>query len=86
MQLGIDYTLPHLTLKSLVGLTAAPAVDIAATSGYKDVVFGGLATFDTAKNNSLTKWSLGVGKCFPLRNTLCICRKFSVALDQLGSP
>jgi voltage-dependent anion channel protein 2 len=60
-KLGIDYTLPHLTLKSTVGLTAAPAVDISATSGYNDVVFGGLATFDTAKNNSLTKWTLGVG-------------------------
>ena len=61
LQLGVDYYLPHLTLKTLVGLTAAPTVNVAATTGWNDLVLGGTATFDVAKNNNLTAWTAGVG-------------------------
>jgi hypothetical protein len=55
-----DYSIPHLTLKSAVGLTNQPKVDLAATTGYKDVVVGGDATYDSSKND-ITKWSAGIG-------------------------
>jgi voltage-dependent anion channel protein 2 len=60
-KLGVDYYLPHLTLKSVFGLTAQPTVNISASSGWNDLTFGGLATFDTAKDNNLTNWTAGVG-------------------------
>ena len=59
-QLSAEYAIPHLTLKSAVGLTNQPKVDLAATTGYKDVVVGGEATYDSAKGQ-VTKWAAGVG-------------------------
>ena len=35
-------------------------IDLAATTGYKDFIFGGDATFDSAKQD-ITKWTAGVG-------------------------
>ncbi len=35
-------------------------IDLQATTGYKDFIFGGEATFDTNKQD-VTKWSAGVG-------------------------
>lgn len=35
-------------------------IDLQATTGYKDIIFGGEATFDSAKQD-VTKWSAGVG-------------------------
>ena len=35
-------------------------IDLQATTGYKDCIFGGEATFDTNKQD-VTKWSAGVG-------------------------
>lgn len=49
-----------MTLKSAVGLTNQPKVDLAATTGYKDIVAGGEATYDSAKGQ-VTKWAAGVG-------------------------
>jgi voltage-dependent anion channel protein 2 len=59
-KLALDYTLPSLTLKSTIGLTANPKVDIAATTGYKGAVFGGSTSYDSATGN-ITTWSLGAG-------------------------
>lgn len=62
LQLGIDYYLPHITIKSLIGLTAAPTVTTSISTGWNDLAFGGQATFDTAKDDSLTTWTAGVGE------------------------
>ena len=62
-QLSAEYAIPHLTLKSAVGLTNQPKVDLAATTGYKDIVVGGEATYDSAKGQ-VTKWAAGVGARF----------------------
>ena len=60
-QVSADYVVPHLTLKTSVGLTNQPKVDLAATTGYKDIVFGGEATYDSAKGD-VTKWAAGAGE------------------------
>ena len=65
LQLGIDYYLPHLTFKGLVGLTASPTVTASASTGWNDLTLGGQAVFDTAKDDSLTAWTAGVGKPLP---------------------
>lgn len=66
LQVSADYSVPHLTLKTSVGLTNQPKVDLAATTGYKDIVFGGEATYDSAKGD-VTKWAAGAGKLgFPV--------------------
>ncbi|EIE23531.1 voltage-dependent anion-selective channel protein [Coccomyxa subellipsoidea C-169] len=59
-KVSADYVVPHLTLKTSVGLTNQPKVDLAATTGYKDIVFGGEATYDSAKGD-VTKWAAGAG-------------------------
>ena len=60
MQVTADYSVPHLTLRTSVALANNPKVDIAATTGHKDITFGGEATYDSAKGD-ITKWSAGVG-------------------------
>ena len=60
MQVAIDYVVPHLTLKSTVGLTQNPRVVVAATTGQKGVVAGTQATYDTNKGN-ITTWDASVG-------------------------
>ena len=40
-------------------------IDLAATTGYKDFIFGGEATFDSAKQD-ITRWTAGVGMYLPL--------------------
>lgn len=60
MQVAIDYVVPHLTLKTTVGLTQNPRVVVAATTGQKGVVAGTQATYDTNKGN-VTTWDAGVG-------------------------
>jgi len=59
-KVSADYVVPHLTVKTVVGLTQNPKIDLQATTGYKDCIFGGEATFDTNKQD-VTKWSAGVG-------------------------
>lgn len=60
LQVAIDYVVPHLTLKTTVGLTQNPRVVVAATTGQKGVVAGTQATYDTNKGN-ITTWDAGVG-------------------------
>lgn len=60
LKVAVDYSVPHLTLKSLVSLAAAPKVDLAATTGYEGVTVGGTASFDSGKS-AITKWTAGVG-------------------------
>ena len=56
----VDYAFPYLSLKSSVGLTSAPAVDVAASTGYNNFVLGAEAGYDTAKS-AITKYNLGLG-------------------------
>lgn len=87
LQVLADYSVPHLTLKTGVGLTSQPKVDVAFTTGYKDVIFGGEATYDSAKND-LTKWSAGVGKAPApcpmswLTSTIYLCCLFRLPKSQ----
>lgn len=50
--------MPHVTVKSNVSLTAAPKVDLAATTGFEGMTAGGEVSYDTAKS-AITK----VGGC-----------------------
>lgn len=63
-KLGLDYNQPHINLRAASTLTAAPKVDVAATSGFvvggQDVVAGAEAGYDTAKG-TITGWRLGLG-------------------------
>ncbi|KXZ46183.1 hypothetical protein GPECTOR_46g252 [Gonium pectorale] len=59
-KLTLDYSMPYLALKSTLGLTATPVVDVAASTGYQNVVLGGEASYDTAKS-ALTKYNFAVG-------------------------
>lgn len=59
-QLALDYSMPHLTAKTAVSLTASPKVDVALTSGYDKVTVGGETSYDAAKG-ALTKVSKGCG-------------------------
>ncbi len=58
--MAIDYCVPHLTLKTTVGLTQNPTVVLAATTGQKGVVAGAEVTYDTNKAN-VKAWNAGVG-------------------------
>eukprot|EP00891_Asterochloris_glomerata_P009541 jgi/Astpho2/9541/Aster-03826 len=67
-KLALDYSAPYFTLKSKLGLTNSPKLDISASTG-KDgfgidgkevVVVGGDATYDTNKAD-VTAWSAGLG-------------------------
>ena len=60
LQVTVDYNIPHLTLKSTIGLTQNPKVVVAATTGQKGVVAGAEATYDTNKGN-VTTWNAGAG-------------------------
>lgn len=59
-KLSVDYANTHANLKSSVTLTAAPKVDVAATTGFEGVTVGGEASYDTAKS-AVTKWTVGLG-------------------------
>lgn len=59
-KLGLEYANPYVNLKSSLGLTSAPVVDLAAATGYKSFILGGDAAYDTAKS-VVTKYNLGVG-------------------------
>jgi voltage-dependent anion channel protein 2 len=62
--LSLDYAIPHLTLKSVVGLTNTPKIDVSAStgraSGLNNTVIGGEVAYDTEKS-AITKWSVGAG-------------------------
>lgn len=61
---SIDYSIPYLTLKSAVGLTASPKVDLAVTTGYEGAVLGADVGYDTNKN-AVTRWAVGAGYTGP---------------------
>ena len=63
-QLGLDYVVPHLHAKALIGLNATPKVDVAATTGVRDGALGVQAAYDTAKG-ALTAWSVGSSRTRP---------------------
>lgn len=49
-KLLVDYVNQQVHIKSSVGLTTQPKVTVSAATGYKSFVFGGEATYDTAKS------------------------------------
>lgn len=59
-KLTLDYAVPHLNTKTVIGLTSSPALNFSATTGANGVVAGADVAYDTAKS-ALTKWSLGLG-------------------------
>lgn len=59
-KLAVDYSVPYLTLKSAVGMTASPKVDVSATTGYEGTVLGGDLGYDTNKG-AITRWSVAAG-------------------------
>jgi voltage-dependent anion channel protein 2 len=59
-KLALEYVLPHLTLKSIVGLTNTPRIDVQATTGYEGITFGVDTSYDTAKGQ-VTSWKAGAG-------------------------
>jgi voltage-dependent anion channel protein 2 len=63
-KVGVEYVNPYLNVKSSVSLTSAPIVDLAASSGYKNVVFGADASYNTSKA-AIAKWSAAVGYQVP---------------------
>lgn len=57
----VDYTaLPHVNARAAATLTAAPKLDVAATTGFNDLTVGGEASYDTA-TSAITKWVVGAG-------------------------
>ena len=56
----LDYAVPNLTLKAIVGLTAQPKMDLVASTGRSGYLLGGSAQYDTATANVST-WSVGAG-------------------------
>jgi voltage-dependent anion channel protein 2 len=63
-QLAIGYALPHLTLKSAIGLTNNPKVDIAATTGHQAFTVGASGVYDSSKGQ-ITTWTAGLGYSGP---------------------
>ena len=58
LQLVVDYSVPHVTLKTTVGLTQNPKVTLAASTGQRGVVAGAEVAYDTGKGN-VTGWNAG---------------------------
>jgi voltage-dependent anion channel protein 2 len=59
-KLLLDYSNAQVHVKSSVGLTTQPKVTLSAASAYKSIVFGGEATYDTAKS-TLSGYGVAVG-------------------------
>lgn len=59
-KLGLEYTMPYLALKTTLGLTPNPLVDVAASTGYQNVLLGGTLVYDT-KSSALTKYEVALG-------------------------
>lgn len=59
-KLALEYAMPYLSLKSTVGLNATPVLDVAASTGYQNVVLGAEASYDTSKS-LLTKYNAALG-------------------------
>uniref|UniRef100_A0A061R571 Voltage-dependent anion channel protein 2 n=1 Tax=Tetraselmis sp. GSL018 TaxID=582737 RepID=A0A061R571_9CHLO len=63
-KLTLDFKAPHVTTKTVVGLTPNPQLSMAAAFGIKTGIVGADVTYDTAKN-ALTKWSVGAAYIRP---------------------
>jgi voltage-dependent anion channel protein 2 len=59
-KLLVDYVNQQVHLKTSVGLTTQPKVTLSAATGYKNLVFGGEATYDTAKS-IVSNYGLALG-------------------------
>jgi voltage-dependent anion channel protein 2 len=63
-KVAVDYVAPHITLNATSSLSAAPIVDVAATSRFsirsRDVIGGGKVSYDASKG-SIKEWILGMG-------------------------
>lgn len=59
-QIQLDYLAPYVNVKSLIGLTQNPKVDVAATTGYKDWTLGASLGYDSLKSE-VTGWSVIAG-------------------------
>jgi len=57
---SLEYSFPYLSTKATVALTSKPLVDVVASTGYKDVLVGVEAGFDTAKS-AVSKYNVAVG-------------------------
>ena len=72
MQLNIDYSFPHGTLKSGVTLASSPVVEAAITAGQSSL-FGGADLSYNSASNQVTKWILGAGAlCFGSMDLLAL--------------
>lgn len=59
-KLLVDYVNKQIHIKSSVGLTTQPKVSLSAASGYKNLVFGAEAAYDTAKS-VVSNYGLALG-------------------------
>lgn len=59
-KLIVDWSVPSLTAKAVVGLTSQPKVDVSISTGRQQYLVGASAQYDSA-TSSLTTWSLGAG-------------------------
>eukprot|EP00775_Hariotina_reticulata_P011516 gene11516-11659_t len=59
-KLLVDYVNQQVHVKTSVGLTTQPKVTLSAATGYKNLVFGGEATYDTAKS-IVSNYGLALG-------------------------
>lgn len=59
-KLLLDYVNDRVHVKSSVGLTTQPKVTLSAATGYKNLVFGGEASYDTAKS-TISNYGLALG-------------------------
>jgi voltage-dependent anion channel protein 2 len=58
---SVDYTFcSFCTTKATVALTCKPVIDLVASTGYKDVIVGAEAGFDTA-TSKVSKYNVAVG-------------------------
>mmetsp|Transcript_24169 Transcript_24169/g.61952 ORF Transcript_24169/g.61952 Transcript_24169/m.61952 type:complete len:275 (+) Transcript_24169:95-919(+) len=63
-KLTLDYAMPHLNTKTVIGLTSSPLLNLTATTGSSGAIMGGDVAYDTGKS-AITKWSVGAGYIGP---------------------
>jgi hypothetical protein len=55
----LDYSVPHLTTKTVIGLSTSPTIQISASTGTKNTIIGVDGVY--CVSNGLSKWSVGAG-------------------------
>lgn len=63
-KLTLDYAIPHLTVKTNIGLTSSPSLDLALTAGQQGLFLGGQCSFSTAASE-VKSWACGAGYLGP---------------------